>query len=292
MNFRTSALLAITAFVIACLLGSAQSLAQNAYITNLDTVSVIDTATNTVTTNIAVGAFAIGVAVSPDGSKVYVTNGYSGSVSVIATATDSVIGSPIPVGLFPWGVAVTPDGSKVYVTNSSFTTVSVIATATDTVTTTVTVGTMPRGVAVTPDGSKVYVANQLSDSVSVIDTATNTVTATIPVGTEPFGVAVTPDGSKVYVTIASSGNVSVIATATDMVIGSPIPVGIDPLAFGVFIQPAKPAPRFAGTPGYSNCDGQSVSALAQQYRGLNAAAAALGFSDVSALQNAIMAFCE
>ena len=48
---------------------------------------------------------------------------------------------------------------------------------------------------------------------------------------------------------------------------------------------------FAGTPGKSNCHGQSVSALARQYGGLNAAAAALGYADVSALQNAIIAFC-
>jgi hypothetical protein len=49
---------------------------------------------------------------------------------------------------------------------------------------------------------------------------------------------------------------------------------------------------FAGTPGKPNCFGKSVSALAQQNRGLNNAAAALGFDSVSALQNAIMAFCE
>jgi hypothetical protein len=51
-------------------------------------------------------------------------------------------------------------------------------------------------------------------------------------------------------------------------------------------------PVFAGTPGTPNCLSQSVSALAQQYGGLSAAAAALGYSDVSALQNAIMAFCQ
>jgi hypothetical protein len=50
-------------------------------------------------------------------------------------------------------------------------------------------------------------------------------------------------------------------------------------------------PLFAGTPGKANCYGQSVAALAQQYGGLNAAAAALGYSSVSALQNAIMAYC-
>jgi hypothetical protein len=49
---------------------------------------------------------------------------------------------------------------------------------------------------------------------------------------------------------------------------------------------------FAATPGKANCHGQSVSALARQYGGLNSAAAALGYSSVSALQNAIMAFCD
>jgi uncharacterized repeat protein (TIGR03803 family) len=51
-------------------------------------------------------------------------------------------------------------------------------------------------------------------------------------------------------------------------------------------------PMFAGTPGKPNCFGQSVSALARQYGGLNSAAAALGYPSVRALQKAIMDFCE
>ena len=39
-----------------------------------NTVSVINTATNTVSATITVGADPIGVSVSPDGSKVYVAN--------------------------------------------------------------------------------------------------------------------------------------------------------------------------------------------------------------------------
>jgi hypothetical protein len=49
---------------------------------------------------------------------------------------------------------------------------------------------------------------------------------------------------------------------------------------------------FAGTPGKPNCFGQSVSASARQYGGLNAAAAALGYPSVQALQKAILEFCE
>jgi uncharacterized repeat protein (TIGR03803 family) len=52
-----------------------------------------------------------------------------------------------------------------------------------------------------------------------------------------------------------------------------------------------PLPVFAGIPGQSNCHGQSVSALAQQYSGLAAAAAALGYSSVPVLQNDIAAYC-
>jgi hypothetical protein len=49
---------------------------------------------------------------------------------------------------------------------------------------------------------------------------------------------------------------------------------------------------FAGTPGRPNCFGESVSALARQYGGLDDAAEALGFPSVQALQDAIREFCE
>lgn len=48
---------------------------------------------------------------------------------------------------------------------------------------------------------------------------------------------------------------------------------------------------FVGTPGTADCVDSSVVALAQHYSGLNPAATALGYSNVSALQNAIRMFC-
>jgi hypothetical protein len=51
-------------------------------------------------------------------------------------------------------------------------------------------------------------------------------------------------------------------------------------------------PVFAGTPGKSNCQGQSVETLTGQYGGLNNAATALGFDSVRALQNAVGEFCS
>jgi uncharacterized repeat protein (TIGR03803 family) len=52
------------------------------------------------------------------------------------------------------------------------------------------------------------------------------------------------------------------------------------------------AHKFDGAPGQPNCFGQSVSALATKFGGLNGAADDLGHPSVRALQDAILEFCE
>jgi YVTN family beta-propeller protein len=142
-------------------------------------------------------ASAAGIAVTPDGSKVYVTNEFSNTVTGISTATNTVIPPPIPVGNTPFGIAISPDGSKVFV----------------------------------------YVANFVSGTVSVISPPTNAVTTIPAGGIGPEGLALTPDGTKLYVADQGSNHVSVIATATNIVIPPPIGVGRAPAAFGKFIIP-------------------------------------------------------
>src|SRR5262245_45759676 len=93
MNLRISALVATAAFALAGVLGSAETLAQNAYITNFtdSTVSVINTQTDLVTTTIS-QSFATprAASMSLDGSKVYITNTGNDTVSLIDTATNTV----------------------------------------------------------------------------------------------------------------------------------------------------------------------------------------------------------
>ena len=96
-----------------------------------------------------------GVAFLPDGSKAYVANTASGTVSVIPT--DLAAGTPpaaslhIPVGAEPYGVVAAPNGTRVFVSNARSDTVSAIDTATDAVIQTIPVGREPRGLAVTND---------------------------------------------------------------------------------------------------------------------------------------------
>jgi len=209
---------------------------RHAYVTNYSSneVSVVDTASNTVTATIPVDTGPWEVAVTPDGHRAYVTDNDANNVSVIDTASNTVTAT-IPVGISPQAVAVTPDGRHAYVANYGPDNVSVIDTASNTVTATIPVGISPQAVAVAPDGRRAYVANY-GNSVSVIDTASNTVTATIPVGlgTAPRGVAVTPDGLHAYVTNYNANNVSVIDTESNTVTAT-IPVDASPE--GVMVTP-------------------------------------------------------
>jgi YVTN family beta-propeller protein len=73
-----------------------------------NTVSVIDVASDTVVgAPITVGIGPLGLAITSDGARVYVTNANTTTVSVVDVATKAVVGT-ITVGSSPEGIAVTP----------------------------------------------------------------------------------------------------------------------------------------------------------------------------------------
>jgi YVTN family beta-propeller protein len=72
-----------------------------------NSVAVIDTKSNKVTSTIAVGQRPWGIGLTPDGRKLYVANGLSNTVSVIDTASMNVVAT-IKVGYAPWGICVIP----------------------------------------------------------------------------------------------------------------------------------------------------------------------------------------
>lgn len=168
----------------------------------------------------------------------YITNFYSGTVSVIDISTNTVVAT-IYVGGNPIGAAVNPSGTRVYVPDRYCSKVSVIETSTNTVIATIITdpaGSGQVGVVVSPSGSRVYVADFKYDfsTVSVIDTSTNSVIKKINVGNCPHGVAVNPAGTRVYVANWLSGSVSVIDTSTDLVIATIYDVGD---ANGIVVNP-------------------------------------------------------
>ena len=80
-------------------------------------VTVINTFVQAIVTDVPVADRPTGIAVTPDDTRLYVTSQNSNTVSVIDTATNTVI-KTITVGTTPYyGVAFTPDGRRAYVTN-------------------------------------------------------------------------------------------------------------------------------------------------------------------------------
>ena len=187
------------------------------------TVSVINTATNTVSDTVTVGNGPAHVIVHPAGTFVYVTNGSDDTVSVIDAATN-IVTATVPVGDGPHGLDVHPAGTFLYVVHTNDDILSIIDTATNTVVANVTVEPCSAQPAVHPAGTFVYVTSACNDQspqvVSVIETAGNTVIATVPVGIgggfiSPHGVEVDPAGTFAYVANIFDNSVSVIDTATN-----------------------------------------------------------------------------
>ena len=75
-------------------------------------------------------------------------------------------------------------------------------------------------------------------------------------------------------------------------IGTDIVGGATPPTFNMAFSLSGETVPVTGVPGKRNCHGKTISALAHQFGGVDAAAEALGFSSVNELQEAFGGFCE
>lgn len=154
-----------------------------------DAVAIIDLTTKLVTT-IPGGESATGIALTPDGTRIYVTNPNAAasidtvtaiSTARIGTLDPPVIDDSILVGNDPRGIAITPDSRYAYVANAVDQTVSVIAL--DTFPAIVT-STVPNGTAGVP----------YSTHLDVTGTPTPTFASAPIVGILPPGLTISPSG--------------------------------------------------------------------------------------------------
>ncbi|ABQ27982.1 beta-propeller fold lactonase family protein [Geotalea uraniireducens] len=221
-----------------------------AYITNLsdNTVSVIDVATNGYISKIPLGTGVkpYGVAISSDGTRVYISNQTSKTISVIDALTDpsnpSVINT-ISLPNTPSGLAVNSAGTRLYVANYDAMSVSVIdlTAPTPNIIASPGVGTAPIGVAISPDGATVYVTNSGSDNITAVKTSDNTVLTTFsagPAGNAPMGIALGKVGTvtKIYVANNTANSLTVINESTKAITNT-VPLGTDSAPFAVAAKP-------------------------------------------------------
>ncbi|MHB2017506.1 MAG: alkaline phosphatase family protein [Candidatus Xenobia bacterium] len=181
-----------------------------------------------------VGIAPYGVALSADGTRLYVSNwagrrprpgdptsassgsqivvnpdtgvACSGSVSVIDASTFKPK-AEIPVGLHPTALVLHPTRPLLYVADANSDDVSIIDTQSDTVTGRIDVqqdlrapyGACPDALAISPDGTRLYVAEAANNCVAVYDTAANTLLGLIPTAWYPGALQLSADARTLMV---------------------------------------------------------------------------------------------
>ncbi len=92
----------------------------------------------------------MGLQMSPDGTRLFVSLGRAKSIAIIDVATQAYAGAITGVGARPWGIGISPDGRKLYTANGPSGDVSIVDIATSTTEARLAVGGSPWGIAVAP----------------------------------------------------------------------------------------------------------------------------------------------
>lgn len=167
---------------------------------------------------IPVGATPFGIGVTPDGSRVYVSNSTGGSVSVIDTASQTVISTITSnLGTTPVGIAMEATGTYAYVANYGAGTVTRITVATG-ATSSIDVSAAVGGaclnllnIALSPDGATLHVACQDQNRVVSVPVTGGGGTVLMSVAsTAPTDVAVSADGSTLVSSLSGSNQAYIL----------------------------------------------------------------------------------
>lgn len=143
------------------------------------------------------------LAVSPDGSRLYIiiANTTGAGIHVFDTSRLQQLGTPLLVGQQHDAIALTPDGKRLVVTNAKA--ISLIDTRLGVVVgADIPLGGAPKAVVISPDSSRAYVVIALNDKffLRVIDLTRNKVITPITkISLQSAKLALTPQGDKIYV---------------------------------------------------------------------------------------------
>ncbi len=154
------------------------------------------------------GSLPKGVAVSPEGSTLFVTNFgrvKSWNMFVFNAATleraDTIAFDGNGVEM-----AFIPGSGRLLVSNFRMHKVQEIDTETLETVRSWPVGKNPKTIAVSADGKRAYVSNWTSDNITALDLVSGKVVGSVYTGNQPRGIAVSPDGRTLYVSNCAGGS--------------------------------------------------------------------------------------
>jgi YVTN family beta-propeller protein len=159
-----------------------------------------------------------GIAITPDGAKVYVSSNSTGSVAVLDPAARRLVTS-VPVGMQPAGLSVTPDGRYVVAAVQGDGEAVVIDTASDAVVAHAAVGKAHTSLT-SPDGTLAFVASQVTDApaVQVVDVPSATLGASYALDAGPRALAELH--GVLFASLSGSADIAVLDAASGKRTGS------------------------------------------------------------------------
>jgi YVTN family beta-propeller protein len=245
--------LALLAALAACAPGKRP---ERVFVTNEASgdLSIIDPAARAVVKTVPLGKRPRGMALSPDGRKLYVA--MTGSPVAPPGVDESKLPPPDKaadgIGVLDLGegrlervirgvsdpeqLAVDPKG-HIWAGSEDLNAVIELDASGGRLAS-VALGGAPEGVAVRPDGGAVYVTLEDSNQIAVVDPATGKVVAHIDVGARPRSIAFSRDGAKAYVTSEVGGSINAIdARAHRRLYEARLAGGKDIRPMGVAVSP-------------------------------------------------------
>ncbi|MGI4847229.1 MAG: hypothetical protein ACRYGK_03700, partial [Janthinobacterium lividum] len=205
--------LSATLLLCSCLSDAANA-APFAYVSNegSGSVTVIDTADDTVVAQVAAGAKPRGLAVA--GKWLFVSDQVNNRLQTVDLA-NQVAGPAIDLGESPEGVYASADGRWIAAAIERNNEVAFIdAHALSLAFKVKVVGRNPEHAVFSPDGTTVLVSAEEGESIDIIDFASRREIGQVKVGARPRGIGFLPDGSRAYVACENSNQVDVIDLRT------------------------------------------------------------------------------
>jgi YVTN family beta-propeller protein len=161
-----------------------------------DLLTPIRIGTGTVTKSLVLPSPQVAMTMTPNGRFIYLADYFDGTVTVVRTATNSIV-KRIHVS-FAFSLAMSPDGKTVYAGGAN------------------PITGIPEIVTIATASNKAAAPILFGQDGGVIDT-----------------IAITPDGRTVYFTVSSTGNFIVPLHTATKTLGPPIRVGPDPMAIAI-----------------------------------------------------------
>lgn len=201
-----------------------------------DGIGVLDARTGRVLRTLTGVSDPEQLAVSGDGSRLFVASEDTGR-AVIQRASDGVAIGSVDVGGEPEGVAASGPAGLVGVTSEADSTVSLVDARSGALVATLAAGQRPRDLVFSRDGTRLFVSGENDGSVTVIDVPARKVLRSTRLAGEllrPKGLALSPDGRRLYVSTGRGRQVLALDASTLAVLGSAT-VGARP--WGIALSP-------------------------------------------------------